>query len=82
MEKFDKLRDNIEQLILNYKELKQENTQIKEKIERIEKNLNYFEGRDKEFPEVVLRNKKLINEREKIAVKIDGILKKLEEVKV
>lgn len=82
MKASDKLKENVQELIERYIELKKENTQLEEKIQRIEKDLSFHVDRNQELPEVILRNKKLLSDREKITDRIDGILKNLEAVKV
>ncbi|MFH1415041.1 MAG: hypothetical protein ABIH89_03010 [Elusimicrobiota bacterium] len=81
MDKLNKLGLNIEKLVSKYSDLKTENQQLKEKIGQIEKDLTFHAGRTQELPEVVVRNKKLLNERSKLTVKIDSILKIFDEVK-
>jgi len=82
MEKMEKLRQNVVKLIKQSQHLKKENIQLKEKIKRVEEDLNFHVDRNQELPEVVQKNKKLIGERKKIAEKIDSILKRMEEIKV
>ena len=78
----EKLRQNVVKLIKQSQHLKKENIQLKEKIKRVEEDLNFHVDRNQELPEVVQKNKKLIGERKKIAEKIDSILKRMEEIKV
>lgn len=82
MNSLDKLSQNIQKLVSKNNELTKNKFQLEEKMKRIEKDLKFFENRNQELPEVVLKNKKLLNEREKFAVRVNGILKRLEDIKV
>ena len=82
MRNIEQLKLNIGELIKKYSKLQEENIGLKEKVSQTEKDLNFHLDRNQELPELALRNKKLLSDREKIAVRIDNILKKLEEVQV
>ncbi len=80
MQKLDKLGKNIGKLIEKINSLQKERNGLEEKIKRIEKDLSFHIDRNQEIPEVALKNKKLINERKKVAEQIDNIIKGLDEI--
>ncbi len=81
MRGFNDLKLKVEELVKKFSELNEESEKYKEENERLKKNLDYFENQAGEVPGIAQKNRKLLNERQKIAEKINGVIKKLEEVK-
>lgn len=82
MKHFDELRTNVTKLITKFNDLNVENKLLQDKIDYIEKDLSFLEDKHHDYPDVLLKNKKLLSEREKLAQKVDLALKKLENIKV
>jgi chromosome segregation ATPase len=82
MKNLSKLSDNIKNLISANSDLNKKNAKLEEKIARLEKDLKFLEGKNQEIPDVILKNKRLLDERKKLSAKIDSVLKNLEDIKV
>ncbi|MFC2060882.1 hypothetical protein ACFLUV_00035 [Elusimicrobiota bacterium] len=82
MKGFSEFKINTEKLIKSYSELKKKNAELEEKLGQVEKNLSYLENKNQNLPDIMLKNKKLLKDREKIENKVDSLLKRLEEVKI
>ncbi|GEM_PF-3234742 len=79
MNGLEELKVNIKELIRKHKGLKEENNILLEKVERINKDKKFLERKNKEYPEVIQKNRKLVEERKKIAKKVDDILRRIDK---
>ncbi|NLB34953.1 MAG: hypothetical protein GX817_03925 [Elusimicrobia bacterium] len=80
MRELQELRDNTEELIKRYLDCKKQNEELLSKIQRLEMDLRFLEEKNQQLPEIVLKNRELLNEREKIAGKVEVILKRIERL--
>jgi len=79
MNGLEELKTNIKELIRKHKGLKEENNILREKVERINKDKKFLESKNKEYPDVMQKNRKLVEERKKIAKKVDDILRRIDK---
>ncbi len=82
MEGFNKLKVNISELIRQYKKLKTKNKALRKEIDRMQKDLSFYEDQNKSLPEISQKNKQLREQRENIKDKVDNILNRLEEISI
>ncbi|MGM0567942.1 MAG: hypothetical protein ACQESB_01845 [Elusimicrobiota bacterium] len=80
MRGLNEFKIKVNELIKQHLVLKKENAKYKEENFRLKKDIEYFENRAGEVPDIAQKNRKLLEERKKIAKKVDGIIAKLNEI--
>ncbi len=80
MKGFNQLKVNIDELMKKYAQAREENHKFREENRRLKKDLEYFENQAGEIPDIMQKNRKLLNERQKIAEKINGVIKRIEDI--
>ncbi len=80
MEGLNRLKINTEELISRYLTLKKKNIQLENNIEQMEKDVSFLENNHHQIPEIVLKNRKLLEGRDKATEKVDNIIKRLDKI--
>jgi len=80
MRELEELRENIDELLKRYLDYKKKNEELEERIQRLELDFRFLEEKNQQLPEIVSKNRELLTERERIAGKIEVILRRIERL--